>query len=131
MDLYQSTGSSVLPNTLSSAISMIESDRFAAFPSLHAAYVMIFAYFTIKLDRRLAFVAIPVLVAVLFSTLYLGQHYLIDLVAGALYALVPCLISERLYFKIPRKSTKEEGRRPVDATVGMQKGAVPSGSKAS
>ncbi|MDA4112471.1 MAG: phosphatase PAP2 family protein [Thaumarchaeota archaeon] len=107
-DLYQSTGSSVLPNALSSAISMIESDKFAAFPSLHAAYVIIFAYFMIKLDRRLAFVAIPVLGAVLFSTLYLGQHYLIDLIGGALYALIPCLIAERLHFNIPERTRKKK-----------------------
>jgi membrane-associated phospholipid phosphatase len=107
VDLYQSTGSSVLPNALSSAISMIESDKFAAFPSLHTAYVLIFAYFMIKLDRRLAFVAIPVVVGVLFSTLYLGQHYLIDLIGGALYALIPCLISERVHIDIPGKNTKE------------------------
>jgi membrane-associated phospholipid phosphatase len=111
VDLYQSTGSSVLPNAMSSAISMIESDKFAAFPSLHTAYVLIFAYFMIKLDRRLAFVAIPVTAAVLFSTLYLGQHYLIDLIGGAIYALIPCLIAERLHINITGKdATKEEAK---------------------
>ena len=109
VDLYQSTGSAVLPNAMSSAISMIESDKFAAFPSLHTAYVMIFAYFMIKLDRRLAFVAIPVVGGVLFSTLYLGQHYLIDLIGGALYALIPCLIAERFHINIGGKNAKEEG----------------------
>jgi membrane-associated phospholipid phosphatase len=100
-DLYQSTGSSVLPNALSSAISMIESDKFAAFPSLHTAYVVIFAYFMIRLDRRLALVAVPVVLGVLFSTLYLGQHYLIDLIAGFAYAIVPCLIAERFHIRVP------------------------------
>ena len=75
---------------------MIESDQFAAFPSLHTAYATIFCYFMIKLDRRLAFIVIPVTAAILFSTLYLGQHYLIDLIGGAAYALVPCFIVERL-----------------------------------
>jgi membrane-associated phospholipid phosphatase len=99
-DLYQSTGAAVLPNVMSSAISMIESDKFAAFPSLHAAYAIIFCYFMIKLDRRLAYVAVPVTAAILFSTLYLGQHYLIDLIGGAAYALVPCLIVEKLHINI-------------------------------
>jgi membrane-associated phospholipid phosphatase len=74
---------------------MIESDQFAAFPSLHGAYAVVFCYFMLKLDRRLAFLAVPVTLGVLFSTLYLGQHYAIDLIAGAVYALVPCMISER------------------------------------
>lgn len=100
VNLYQSTGSAVLPNAFSSAISMIESDQFAAFPSLHTAYATIFCYFMIKLDRRLAYVAVPVTGAILFSTLYLGQHYLIDLIAGAAYALIPILLVERLHIKI-------------------------------
>lgn len=99
-NLYQSTGASVLPNALSTSISMIESDQFAAFPSLHTAYAVIFSFFMIKLDRRLAFVALPVTGGILFSTLYLGQHYLIDLIAGAAYALIPCLLVGRLNLSI-------------------------------
>lgn len=89
-------GSSVLPSGLLNVVSMFESDKFAAFPSLHTAYAIIFSYFMIKLDRRLAYVAVPITVGVLFSTLYLGQHYLLDIFAGAAYALIPCLIAERL-----------------------------------
>ena len=106
VNLYQSTGAAVLPNALSSAISMIESDQFAAFPSLHTAYTTIFCYFMVKLDRRLAFVAVPVTGAILFSTLYLGQHYLIDLIGGAAYALVPILIIEKLHINLFGKSSK-------------------------
>lgn len=110
IDLYQSTGATVLPNGVSAAISMIESDKFAAFPSLHAAYSIIFAYFMVKIDRRLAYVALPVTGAILFSTLYLGQHYLIDLLGGAAYALVPCLIAERYFIRIPGRVRKQSPR---------------------
>jgi membrane-associated phospholipid phosphatase len=113
VNLYQSTGAAVLPNAMSSAIGMIESDQFAAFPSLHTAYAVIFCYFMIKLDRRLAFVAVPVTCAILFSTLYLGQHYLIDLIGGATYALVPILIVERFNINLFGKSSKETPK--VDA----------------
>jgi len=106
VDLYQSASAATLPSSLTSFMFSFESDKFAAFPSLHAAYAIIFSYFMIKLDRRLAFVAIPVTVGVLFSTLYLGQHYLIDLVAGAMYALIPCLISEKLNIQIPSPKRK-------------------------
>ena len=89
-------GSSSLPSGVLYVVSVFESDKFASFPSLHAAYAVLFSYFMIKLDRRLAFVAIPITLGILFSTVYLGQHYLLDLVAGALYALVPCLIAEKI-----------------------------------
>jgi membrane-associated phospholipid phosphatase len=93
-NLLQGAGASPVSTSFASLSNLVESDAFAAFPSLHGAYAMIFCYFMLKLDRRLAFVAIPVTVGILFSTLYLGQHYLIDLLGGALYALVPCAISE-------------------------------------
>jgi len=105
LNLYQSTGATVLPNSLSASISMIESDQFAAFPSLHTAYAVIFAYFMIKLDRRLTYVAVPVTTLILFSTLYLGQHYLIDLIAGTAYALIPCLLVSKLNISIISKKT--------------------------
>src|SRR5207247_10280646 len=44
-------GSSSLFSELAKIGSMIESDKLAAFPSLHAAYVVLFSYFTIKLKR--------------------------------------------------------------------------------
>ena len=94
-NLLQGTSASTVSTSFAWLTNLVESDSFAAFPSLHGAYAIIFCYFMLKLDRRLALVAIPVTVSILFSTLYLGQHYLIDLIGGALYALVPCVISER------------------------------------
>jgi membrane-associated phospholipid phosphatase len=66
---------------------IIESDKFAAFPSLHAAYVTLFCAYMIKFKRNLVWAMIPLEFGVLFATLYLGQHYLIDLVAGVSLAL--------------------------------------------
>lgn len=106
-NLYQSGGAALLPQGFTSLLSLVEVDKFAAFPSLHAAYAIIFSYFMIKVDRRLAFVSIPVTVGILFSTLYLGQHYLIDLIGGAAYALIPCLIAE--HYQINISSAKPAG----------------------
>jgi len=113
-DLYSTAGASVLPHDLVSFLSLAEVDKFAAFPSLHGAYAIIFCYFMIKVDRRLALVAIPVTIGVLFSTLYLGQHYLIDLLGGAVYALVPCLVAERFELKIPGSRRQAESNGGSD-----------------
>jgi len=94
-NLIQGGSSSVASRVITWLTATIESDKFAAFPSLHGAYAILFCYFMLKLDRRLGLVAIPITVAILFSTMYLGQHYAIDLIGGAVYALIPCLISER------------------------------------
>jgi membrane-associated phospholipid phosphatase len=102
-NLYQTTIAAVLPRGLASFFSLAQVDKFAAFPSLHGAYAIIFSYFMVKIDRRLALISVPITIGILFSTLYLGQHYLIDLIGGAAYALVPCLIAERFQILIPSK----------------------------
>jgi membrane-associated phospholipid phosphatase len=113
-NLLQGAGSSVLSNVFSGLTAMIESDQFASFPSLHGAYAIIFCYFMLKLDKRLALLAVPITAGILFSTLYLGQHYVIDLLGGAVYALVPCLVSERFQiFSVKAAQLRAEGTQKL------------------
>ena len=78
---------------------LIESDKFAAFPSLHGAYVMLFCLFVTRSRPKLAWVTIPLTFGVLFSTIYLGQHYVLDLMGGALYMGGAVALTEWLYRK--------------------------------
>ncbi len=112
-NLYGSASAAFFPQGINSLLSLVEADKFAAFPSLHAAYAIIFSYFMIKIDRRLAYVAIPITAGILFSTLYLGQHYLIDLIGGAAYALIPCLIAERFQIHVPGTQSKTSEKELV------------------
>ena len=73
---------------------LVVPDYFASFPSLHVAYTISCAYFLYKADLRLGIVGAFLSAATLFSTLYLGQHFAIDLIGGAAYAVVPCAVSE-------------------------------------
>lgn len=75
---------------------MIESDKLAAFPSLHAAYAVLFCYFMMRVKSIYGLVSVPIMIGVLFSTIYLGQHYLIDIVAGAGVAIASALIASRV-----------------------------------
>ena len=83
-------GASNLISSLDSVGELIESDKLAAFPSLHAAYIVLFCYFTLKLRKSYGLLSVPLTIGVLFSTIYLGQHYIIDLVAGA--AIATCCV---------------------------------------
>ncbi|MGI0090394.1 MAG: phosphatase PAP2 family protein [Nitrososphaerales archaeon] len=83
-------------NGIAQLSSLIESDKFAAFPSLHGAYALLFGYFMIKAKRKLGLVSVPVTAGILFSTVYLGQHYIIDLLGGALYAGFSIFVVEKL-----------------------------------
>ncbi len=87
---------------------LVESDKYAAFPSLHAAYVTLFCAFMVKFRRKLIFVMVPLEFGVLFATLYLGQHYLIDLIAGVSLALASVFLSEFIVKKFNPFSMKAD-----------------------
>jgi len=93
------TGFQELQNLLLSG----ESDIYAAFPSLHAAYATLFTIFMFKLGRKYGLASLPILGGVYFSIIYLGQHFLIDLVGGIIYAAVPAYLVQKL---ITRGQTK-------------------------
>jgi membrane-associated phospholipid phosphatase len=99
-NLLQTSGPVHAPTSLFSKIvtssKAIESDPLAAIPSLHAAYITLFCYFAMKLRTLYGLISIPLTVGVLFSTVYLGQHYLIDLAAGAAVAGLAILASIRI-----------------------------------
>jgi membrane-associated phospholipid phosphatase len=95
-NLVRASGLGSIPSFLAPLAVLFEPNEFAAFPSLHAAYMVICTYFLLKLDRRIGGAAVLLTAGILLSTLYLGQHYLVDLIAGVVYAIVPCVISERL-----------------------------------
>ena len=88
-------GSSGIVGEIARIGTLIESDKLAAFPSLHAAYAVLFGYFTVKLNKLYALVSVPVVAGILFSTIYLGQHYVIDLVGGIIVAAASVFLTTR------------------------------------
>ncbi|HUI24329.1 MAG TPA: phosphatase PAP2 family protein [Nitrososphaerales archaeon] len=91
INLFQSSGLETTINFLAPLSSLVVPNYFAAFPSLHSAYTITCCYFLSKVNYKLGLFGALMTVATLFSTLYLGQHYAIDLIGGAVYSLVPCL----------------------------------------
>jgi membrane-associated phospholipid phosphatase len=82
---------------------LIQPNPFAAFPSLHSAYPWMIALFSFKVFKKKA---IPVLIfpfGVWFSTIYLGEHYVIDVIGGVAYATVAFLLVERLLPRLIQK----------------------------
>lgn len=92
---------------------------FAAIPSLHGAYPLAIAlYAWSRFGRRARWVlAYPGLTW--FAAVYLNQHYIIDLVAGAAYLALAYLLTERVLmprllerwvdFGVPVRATAEPG----------------------
>jgi membrane-associated phospholipid phosphatase len=66
----------------------INPNEVAAFPSLHAAYPFLAFLFARRAFGRPAWLVLGYAVCVWFSIVYLGEHYVIDAIAGVAYAVV-------------------------------------------
>ena len=58
----------------------------AAMPSLHAAYPWLSFLALRKYSKKLGWFFLPYPILVWFSVVYLGEHYVIDVIAGVVYA---------------------------------------------
>jgi membrane-associated phospholipid phosphatase len=74
----------------------IQSDPFAAFPSLHAMYPWLISLYALKIKKAYALPVLLFPAGVWFSTVYLGEHYVVDLIGGVIYGTCAFLIVEKL-----------------------------------
>ncbi len=75
----------------------------AAMPSLHAAYPTLVFLFTLVHWRRIAPLALLYCFCLWFSIVYVADHYVIDALAGIVYAAASFLAIEVLYRYLSRK----------------------------
>lgn len=72
----------------------------AAIPSMHAAYPLLVLLFFFKFFKLKAVLFLPYVLSVWFSIVYLGEHYVIDIVAGALYAVIFYMVAIWLHYRV-------------------------------
>jgi len=80
-------------------IDFAERTHVDAFPSGHAAGALVCLYFARRTSPLLFAIYVPVAIGIIFSTVYLHYHYVIDVVAGAVLAsgcLATAPVLERL-----------------------------------
>ena len=78
--------SGTLPSAVSPYFQRLDADKVAAFPSLHAAYPALGALALWQVSRRTALVMVPWCLAVWFSVVFLGEHYVVDVMGGIILA---------------------------------------------
>lgn len=79
----------------------------AAMPSLHAAYATLVAIFGIKLFKtKWRYLVLIYPAAIYFGTVYQGEHYLIDEIAGGLYAAAAYLLAPKVLHVIRQIAKK-------------------------
>lgn len=80
-------------------------NRFAAFPSLHAAFPALAAVYAWSKYRLLSIALIGWTACVVFSIVYLGEHYVVDALDGFLYVAAATLLVEGFVRWRGRRST--------------------------
>ena len=76
---------------------------FAAMPSLHASYPIIVLIYAIKQKIRLGIIIFVVFLAgIWFSAVYSGHHYVIDLLAGGICALMGIFLFDKILLNVPK-----------------------------
>ncbi|RMD94240.1 MAG: hypothetical protein D6814_14755, partial [Calditrichaeota bacterium] len=95
-------------------------NHFAAIPSLHGAYPIVVSLFVYQKFRKHGFWLALYPLATWFSAVYLNQHYVVDLLIGALYIIVAYFIAVKwLYPGFFRKFIEPETKT---ITFGAEKG---------
>jgi formylglycine-generating enzyme required for sulfatase activity len=75
-------------------------NKFAAVPSLHAAFPTLILYFSLRRFGRKAWPVALFPAGVFFSAVYLNHHYIIDLLLAILYVAGAVWLQERVLFPL-------------------------------
>ena len=82
-------------DTIRDTLNYLERFKQDAFPSAHTAVVLVVLFYAWQFSRGLFWVFLPLVVALILSTVYLRYHYVIDVLVGILLA-GPCVVLERM-----------------------------------
>lgn len=86
-------GGGVVSAAVRAVLRVMEVNRLDAFPSGHTAVSLVVLFFGVRLLPRWTVPLVANVAAILFATVYLSLHYVVDLAAGALVAaLVPLVL---------------------------------------
>lgn len=69
-------------------------------PSTHAAYAFLIFLFSLHFFKYKALFFLPYVLAIWFFIVYLGEHYVIEVVLGAFYALIFYLLSVKFFHQV-------------------------------
>jgi membrane-associated phospholipid phosphatase len=86
----------LLATPIADLLNSMEGIKRDAFPSGHTSAALICLYYTTVFTPRLVRVALPGVTLMILATVYLRYHYVADILAGAILAMVCLLLAPRL-----------------------------------
>ncbi len=112
LDHLQTTGFEASPMALAiqNALNRLENTKTDAFPSGHTAVALMTLYYAWKSREKVLFrILLPVVSALIISTVYLRYHYVIDVIAGVLLNIVTIYLAPRVYKALSPSSDQSHG----------------------
>ena len=104
--LQANTLTTVIQNTLNG----LEYNKTDAFPSGHTAVALMTLYYAWKSgEKALTWVLLPLVSGLIFATVYLRYHYVIDVIAGILLTAVTIYLAPKLYEGLSRLTKPSDG----------------------
>lgn len=82
---------------IQSILNKLEGIKRDAFPSAHTAIPLVVLYLAYRFKRSLFWIFLPVVSALIFSTVYCRYHYVVDIFAGFGLALLTIFLGEKYY----------------------------------
>lgn len=104
------SGESIPPGTLNPA-AFVQRD---IFPSGHTMITLIVMYFSVRLNSRSRYFFVPIGSLLIFSTVYLWYHYVIDLVGGLAFMIFAVWSAKYIFNWWRKKIGKPEFDYPKD-----------------
>lgn len=78
-------------------LNQLEGIKRDAFPSGHTAIAVLVIYLAYRFERRYFWVLLPIVAALIFSTVYCRYHYVVDVIAGFGLTILTILLGEWYY----------------------------------
>jgi membrane-associated phospholipid phosphatase len=87
----------IIAERLQDLINRLEGIKRDAFPSGHTAVTVLVLYLAYKFNKIYFWICLPVVSALVFSTVYCRYHYFVDIIAGFILTILTVLIGEMAY----------------------------------
>lgn len=83
-------------HSIASALNGLENIQWDAFPSGHVTIALLFSHYAYLYFRKTFYWALPVVILLVISTIYLRYHYLVDVFAGIILYGIIIIICRKL-----------------------------------
>jgi membrane-associated phospholipid phosphatase len=103
--VFQEMVNGLQSNAYSAGATAVGQNDVAAMPSLHMGITVAIALFAWHIDRRLGLLGAVYAFAMGFSLVFLGEHYVTDVVAGAAFAAGAWVLALRMWHTRLRNET--------------------------